>query len=129
MSWNLEQLQALFEKNDQWITSPEAGCLCITNEDGLDAYVAVSGKQIVVKSILFGKRQVSDTAALNEEILKTHQLFPLTSVGINRIDGEDYYAAFGAIASTTDEASLVLEVETLFSNVSGFLDAYEQFIN
>jgi uncharacterized protein YjfI (DUF2170 family) len=129
MTWNLEQLSELFSKNDNWAVSLEPGCICLTNEDGLDAFVAVSGKQIVVQSILFSKKQVNDAAALNEEILKTHQLFPLTSVGINQIDNETYYTAFGAISSSTDEASLLVEVDTLFSNVSGFLDTYEQFLN
>lgn len=129
MTWNLERLSELFAKNDNWAVNPEPGCICLTNEDGLDAFVAVSGKQIIIQSILFSKSQVNNTAALNEEILKTHQLFPLTSVGISEIDQETYYTAFGAISSSTDEASLLVEVDTLFSNVSGFLDAYEQFIN
>jgi uncharacterized protein len=129
MSWSLEQLSALFAKNDNWLVSQETGCICITNEDGLDAYVAVSGQQIIVESLLFGTSQVKDPGALNEEILKTHQVFPLTSVCITQVDNEEYYCAFGAISSSTDETSLLVEVETLFSNVSGFLDAYEHFIN
>lgn len=129
MTWSLEQLAAVFAKNEHWLTHQEPGCLTITNEDGLDAYVAVSGQQIVVESILFAKSQVKNTAALNEEILKTHKLFPLTSVGITQINHEDYYCAFGAISSNTDEASLQVEIETLFNNVSGFLDAYGQFIH
>ncbi|MEY4589879.1 MAG: hypothetical protein RL497_1955 [Pseudomonadota bacterium] len=129
MTWNLEQLNALFAKNDAWVVSLEPGCICLTNEDGLDAFVAVSGKQIIIESILFSQNQVNNTAALNEEILKTHQFFPLSNVGITQIANEAYYTAFGAISSSSDEASLLVEVETLFSNVSGFLDAYEQFIN
>jgi uncharacterized protein YjfI (DUF2170 family) len=129
MTWNLAQLSTLLAKNDNWAVSLEPDCIRLTNEDGLDAFVAVSGKQIITQSILFSKNQVRDTAALNEEILKTHQLFPLTCVGITQIDNEIYYTAFGSISSSTDEASLLVEVETLFSNVSGFLDAYEQFIN
>jgi uncharacterized protein len=129
MTWNLAQLSTLLAKNDNWVVSHEPDCIRLTNEDGLDAFVAVSGKQIITQSILFSQNQVRDTAALNEEILKTHQLFPLTSVGITQINNETYYTAFGSISSSTDEASFLVEVETLFSNVSGFLDAYEQFIN
>ena len=128
MTWNLEQLSVLFTKNDSWVVSLEPGCICLTNEDGLDAFVAVSGKQIIIESILFAKNHVKDTALLNEEILKTHQLFPLTNVGITQIENEDYYTAFGSISSSTDESSLLVEVETLFNNVSGFLDAYEHFL-
>jgi uncharacterized protein len=129
MTWNIEQLSSLFAQNDQWLVNREADCICLTNEDGLDAFVAVSGKQIIIESILFNQCQVKDTAALNDKILRTHQLFPLSNVGISHIGNEAYYTAFGAISASTDEESLRVEVETLFNNVSGFLDAYEQFLN
>lgn len=129
MTWSLDQLKTLLASNHNWVIGQEPGCLTITNEDGLDAYLAVSGQQIVVQSILFGTAQVKNAAALNEQILKTHQLFPLTSVAITKVGEDEYYSAFGAISSSTDEASLRVEVDTLFSNVSEFLDAFEQFIH
>lgn len=129
MTWSLDELATTLAKNSSWLIGREPQCLTITNEDGLDAYLALSGKQIIVQTILFSKDQVKNVADLNEQILKTHLLFPLTSVGISKVGEEEYYGAFGAISSSTDEASLLVEVETLFSNVSEFLDAYAQFIN
>ena len=129
MVWDLNQLEALFAKRDGWAVCAEDTSLCITNEDGLDAYIAVSGAQIVVESILFAKSQVADAARLNEEILKTHQLFPLTTIAITAVAQEDYYMAFGALSSQSKEESISIEVETLFDNVAGFLDAYENYIN
>ncbi len=129
MTWTLDTLTTALAQNSQWLVHAESGCLTITNEDGLDAYLAISGQQIIVEAILFAKSQVKDTAALNEHILKTHQLFPLTSVGITCIQNEDYYCAFGAISAATDAQSLHVEVDTLFTNISGFLEAYESFIH
>lgn len=129
MSWDLSQLEALLSAREGWAVHLENNCLCVTNEDGLDAYVAVSGAQIIVESILFGKNQVADTAALNEEILKTHQVFPLTTIGITTVDNDEYYMCFGALSSQSKAESISIEVETLFDNVAGFLDAYEHFIN
>ena len=128
MSWDIKQLEILLADHEGWASHMEDGCLCVTSEDGLDAYIAVSGAQIIVESILFAKSQVSNTEALNEEILKTHQVFPLTTIGITPIDGEDYYIAFGALSSQSKEESIIIEVETLFDNVAGFLDAYEDYI-
>lgn len=128
MTWDLPQLEQLLAGNDNWAVHSEAGCLCVTNEDGLDAYLAVSGEQIVVESILFEQSKVKDTAALNQEILKTHQVFPLTTIAISNIEGEDYYIAFGALSSQSKEQSVLIEVETLFDNVAGFLDAYEDYL-
>ena len=129
MTWNLDSLEGLLSKNESWAVGREAGCLCITNEDGLDAYLAISGEQIIVEAILFAKMQVSDFNALNDEILKTHQVFPLTTIGITSVDGEEYYVAFGALSSQSKEETIKIEVDALFDNISGFLDAYEDYIN
>jgi len=129
MTWNLSQLATLLSQNEDWAVTEENECLCITNEDGLDAYLAVSGMQIIVESILFAKNQVNDPAALNDEILKTHQVFPLTTVSIKTVDDEEYYVAFGALSSQSKEESITIELQALFDNVSGFLDAYESFLN
>lgn len=128
MTWNLSQLEALLAKKDDWAVHLENNCLCITSEDGLDAYLAVSGEQIIVESILFAKSQVRNPVALNEQILKTHQVFPLSTICVNTVDGEDYYVAFGSLSSQSKEESVAIEVQTLFDNVSGFLDAYEEFL-
>jgi len=129
MSWDLPQLEKLLSKHDEWAILSEDGCLCITNEDGLDAYLAISGQQLIVESILFDKSNVNDVAGLNDEILKTHQVFPLTTVAITNIEGQEYYMAFGALSSQSKEESVIIEVETLFDNVAGFLDAYEDYLN
>ncbi len=128
MSWNLTQLQEIAAKHEGWAVSVENDCVCITNEDGLDAYLAVSGQQIIVESILFAKSQVQDVAALNEEILRTHQIFPLTTIATTVIDHEEYYLAFGALSSQSKEESIDIEMTALFNNVTGFLDAYEDYL-
>jgi uncharacterized protein YjfI (DUF2170 family) len=129
MSWDLPRLEELLIKQDGWAVHLENGCLCVTNEDGLDAYVAVSGEQIVVESLLFPKKLVNDAAALNDAILKTHQFFPLTTIGISSVEEEEYYISFGSLSSQSKEESVVIEIETLFDNVTGFLDAYEEYLN
>lgn len=128
MSWNLKQLEELFQQQDSWTAQAENECLYITNEDGLDAYIAISGDQILAETILFERSQVSDTTGLNEEILKTHQYFPLSTIAISQINGLEYYVAFGALSSQSKAESVVIELETLFQNVSGFLDTYETFL-
>jgi hypothetical protein len=128
MSWNLNQLQDVVAKHEAWAVSEENNCLCITNEDGLDAYLAVSGEQIIVETILFAKAQVNNVAGLNEEILRTHQIFPLTTVATTSIDDEEYYMAFGALSSQSKEESIDIEITALFDNVAGFLEAYEDYL-
>jgi uncharacterized protein YjfI (DUF2170 family) len=128
MTWDLSKIETSLSQQNQWAVHSENDCLFITNEDGLDAYIGVSGAQIIVESILFASATVTDTHALNEHILKTHQVFPLTTIGITNVEGDDYYMAFGALSSQSKEESLIIEVETLFDNVAAFLDAYEDYL-
>ncbi|OYD23575.1 YjfI family protein [Oceanimonas baumannii] len=128
MSWTPQQLHDLLAKRQGWHCSLESDSLLITNEEGLEAYLAVSGEQIIVETLLFPASVVTDTAALNDTILRTHQLFPLTTVGISHIKGDDYYIAFGALSSGSKEESVQIEVETLFRNTEAFLELYQEHL-
>lgn len=125
MSWDLDKLESLLNEYDDFVVTREEGCLLIANQDGIDAWLAISGEQILVESLLFSSSQVTDKAALDHEILSTHMVFPLTTVGISTINGEEYYTAFGALSAHSKAESIIIEVETLFQNVASFLDAYE----
>ncbi|MFS1703012.1 DUF2170 family protein [Aestuariibacter sp. GS-14] len=125
MEWDLEKLESLFTDMDDLVVTREKECLLIANQDGLDAWLAISGEQIIVESLLFESSQVKDKAALDHDILSTHMLFPLTTVAISNINGEEYYTAFGALSAKSKAETIQIEVTTLFQNVAAFLDAYE----
>lgn len=128
MNWDLEQLESLFKEMDDLVVTREKECLLIANLDGIDAWLAISGEQIIVESLLFDASQVKDKAALDHDILSTHMLFPLTTVAISSINGEEYYTAFGALSAQSKAESIQIEVTTLFQNVAAFLDAYESYL-
>ncbi|TDF35199.1 DUF2170 family protein [Alteromonadaceae bacterium M269] len=129
MTWDLNQLETLLNQHDDLVVTRQDNVLLIANSEGIDAWLAISGEQILVESILFNTSEVKDTTALNEEILRTHMLFPLTTIGISSIGDEDYYVAFGALSSQSKESSIVIEVETLFQNVEAFIDAYQEHLS
>lgn len=126
--WNLDQLSEIITSNTDLVVTKESDCLLIANGDGLDAWLAISGEQILVESILFSTDEVSDQNALNNEILRTHQMFPLTTVGVTTIANREYYVAFGSLSAQSKESSILIEIETLYQNVSGFIDAYQTFL-
>ncbi len=128
MTWDLDQLKTLLSKDNDLVVTEQEDCLLIANKDGLDAWLALSGEQIIIESLLFSTTEVSDTAALNEEILKTHMLFPLTTIGISSVAEEEYYTAFGALSSQSKPESIMIEINTLFHNVAAFLDAYQEHL-
>lgn len=125
MTWDLNQIEALLSDNQDLVVTKEENCLLIANSDGIDAWLALSGEQIIIETLLFAKSEVKDCSALNEEILKTHMLFPLTTVGISQVGGDDYYTAFGSLSSQSKAESILIELNTLFQNVEAFIDAYQ----
>ena len=104
MTWDLNQLEALLSDNQDLVVTKEQDCLLVANSDGIDAWLAISGEQIIIETLLFAKSEVKNCAVLNEEILKTHMLFPLTTVGISQVGGDEYYTAFGSLSSQSKVA-------------------------
>lgn len=128
MNWDLDQLVTLIGKQTDYVVTREDDCLLLANDDGLDAWIAISGEQILVESLLFAESEVEDVSALNAAVLRSHMIFPLTTVGISSINGEDYYTAFGSLSAQSKESSVLIEIETLFQNVEAFLDAYQEYL-
>ncbi|GAC27849.1 DUF2170 family protein [Brumicola pallidula] len=128
MTWKLSQLAEIISAQEGYVVTHEADCLLIANEDGIDAWLAISGEQILVESLLFSLDEVRDSSALNEEILRTHMIFPLTTIGISSVAGNQYYTAFGSLSGQSKEESVLIEISTLFQNVEAFLDAYQDFL-
>ena len=129
MHWELDQLEEMIKKETDLVVTREADCLLLANKDGLDAWLAISGEQILVESILFSQAEVKDTQQLNEVMLRSHMMFPLTTIGITELNGESYYTAFGSLSSQSKESSILIEIDTLFVNVEAFIDAFQEYLN
>lgn len=108
------------------IDGAEPGLYLTMHDYGdLPLYMAVVGRQIVVEAMLWPVSQVRDAAGFNEELLRTHKLFPLSTLGIETIDGEAVYIMFGALSSASSLADVLFEMETLADNVIRATEAYE----
>ena len=129
MSWNKSTLLTLIESKNDWIVESEGDCLTISNDEGIDVFVYVGGQQILVETALFATSSVKDKAALNELILRSHHYVPLTAICINNIGGQDYYVAFGALSVDSKDSVILEEVETLFNNVTEFLDLFDEYLD
>ena len=128
MNWTFEELASLFEERTELVVEREGDCLSLSNDEGVDAFLYLGETQTVIETALFPLSSVADSGALNDVILRTHQLVPLTTVGIKKIDGEDYYVAFGALSSESKAEVMIEEVEMLFENVEDFLDLYTNYL-
>ena len=129
MSWNKDTLLALIEAQPDWVVESEGECLNISNDEGIDVFVYAGNQQILVETALFSTASVKDKNALNDLILHSHQLVPLTSICINKIGDDEYYVAFGALSTDSKESVVLEEIEALFNNVTEFLDLYSDYLN
>jgi len=95
----------------------------------LPLFVAVFGEQIIVEALLWPASDVADAAAFNEEVLRTHKLFPLSSIGLETLaDGVACYTMFGALSSASSLPDVIFEIGLLADNVIKATEAYESFL-
>lgn len=68
----------------------------------LPIFLTVSGEQIIAEVVLWAISDVKDPSAFNETLLRTHKYFPLSSVSLDSMSGDDdYYHMFGALSSSS----------------------------
>lgn len=95
----------------------------------LPVFLSVSGEQIIVESMLWAASDVKNVAKFNEAVLRTHKYFPLSTISLDSLDGEDSYHMFGALSSTSSLQNVIFEIEILASNVIQATEAYSEFLN
>lgn len=128
MSTLIEGLKAHPDWPNAWTANTEGECTTITTDDDLTAVLHLGQQQITVETFLFPAQSVANPQALNDLILRTHQLVPLSTVAITTIDNSDYYVAFGALSKDSKLEVIIQEIDTLFSNVNDFLEMYQAHI-
>lgn len=121
-------------RNDQvsieLIEGADASLRVTMHEYGdLPIYIAVIGEQIIAEALLWPASEVNDYVRFNEEVLRTHKLFPLSCISIESLpDGQPCYTMFGALSSASTLSDVVLEIELLADNVIKATEAYESFL-
>ncbi len=114
----------LAENTQQSIT------LTMTEFGDLPLYLAVSGDQILVDATLVEVSKVKDPVVFNSLALRSRDLFPLSSVGIERLgDGTEVYCMFGALSAASTITVIVQEIYTLAENVIRAVEAFEDHIH
>jgi uncharacterized protein YjfI (DUF2170 family) len=95
----------------------------------LPLLLTIAGQQMLVEAVLWDANDVSDVAAFDAAVLRTHKYFPLSTIGIETFsNGHDYYTVFGALSTNSLLANVVLEIETLGVNVIQAVSAYSPFL-
>lgn len=104
--------------------------LAVAHDYGdVHVYVAVTGEIAIVQATLFPVARVTDTARLNERILRTEKLFDLANISIDSDpDGTEFYVIYGALRATSNLDDLEYEIETLAHNAVNAAAAFREFV-
>lgn len=94
----------------------------------LPVFLTVSGEQIIVEAMLWSASEVKNVDRFNEAVLRTHKYFPLSTISLDHMDGDDCYHMFGALSSASSLQNVLFEIEVLASNVIQATEAYSEFL-
>ncbi|HFS8929063.1 TPA: YjfI family protein [Pseudomonas aeruginosa] len=95
---------------------------------GLPIFIVVAGEQIIVDTLLVGADEVIDEPGFKDAVLRSREMFPLSSIGIETMpNGESAYNMFGALSATSTLTNVVTEILTLAENVQRAVVAFDQF--
>lgn len=137
--WTSQSLKEALEQE----TLFEADQATIELIDGIDAslfiemkafgdlpvFLTVVGEQIIVESVLWPVDAVSDVAAFNDAVLRTHKYFPLSTISLDTMaNGESVYHMFGALSASSLLSNVLLEIDMLANNVIQATQAYSEFL-
>jgi len=71
---------------------------------------------------------ISNVQAFNDAVLRSREMFPLSSIGIESMpNGQTVYNMFGALSADSSLTNVVTEVKTLVDNVQRASEAFEHF--
>ncbi|WP_236180143.1 YjfI family protein [Pseudomonas sputi] len=137
-NWNIESLHNAFKALDEvasqeitlsLIQSSEPSLKLEMNEfGGLPIHIAIAGQQIIVDTVLVDIDSITDVRAFNDAVLRSREMFPLSSIGIETMpNGQTVYNMFGALSADSSLTNVVTEVKTLVDNVQRASEAFEHF--
>lgn len=96
----------------------------------LPIFITVFGEQIIVDAVMWPLSDVTDPAAFNDTVLRTHKYFPLSTISLDTLmDGEAYYQMFGSLSAAARIGTVVYEIETLARNVIQATEAYGEYLS
>lgn len=131
MAWNpqllAEALQTLPELNID-IEYNEQSLIVKMNDYGdLPLSILFTSRQIIIETVICPVRSIHQQDDFNIFLLRNQKLLPLSSVGISRVQQDEYYVAFGALSLNSSLNDVVLEMSTLADNALDLAEITEEY--
>ncbi len=93
----------------------------------LSLSVLFTSRQIIIETVICSVSSIHDQDEFNIFLLRNQKILPLSSVGISRVQHEEYYVAFGALSLNSSLDDVVLEMTTLADNALDLAEITEEY--
>ncbi|WP_206436059.1 DUF2170 family protein [Altericroceibacterium xinjiangense] len=135
--WDITGLTALFASDPEELGDvdvevvDDSDVLSITLKErgGLTVLVTASGEQVLCSVLLAEAGTIPRREAFERMLLSVHKLIPLSTFGITRIDGTEWYELFGSLSASSTAAALVEEVSVLAANAMDAADWVGEWVD
>ena len=95
----------------------------------LDVLVVAAGEQVLAAVMLVEADRVPERERFERFLLATHKLVPLSTFGITRVGGTEWYELFGSLSSRSRAEVVVEEVATLAVNAVEAAELVNEWID
>ena len=95
----------------------------------LDVLVVAAGEQVLAAVMLVEADRVPERERFERFLLATHKLVPLSTFGITRVGGTEWYELFGSLSSCSRAEVVVEEVATLAVNAVEAAELVNEWID
>ena len=133
MAWTpqllAEALQTRPELNID-IEYDEQSLIVKMNDYGdLPLNIVFTSRQIIIETVICPVSSIHQQDEFNIFLLRNQKLLPLSSVGISRVQQDEYYVAFGALSLNSSLNDVLLEMTTLADNALDLAEITEEYIH
>jgi uncharacterized protein YjfI (DUF2170 family) len=89
--------------------------------------ILFTSRQIIIETVICPVSSINQQDEFNIFLLRNQKLLPLSSVGVSRVQQDEYYIAFGALSLNSSLDDVVLEMTTLADNALDLAEITEEY--
>lgn len=122
--WDLASLTELFASDPEELgdvdvdIAGETGVLRVTLKErgDLNVLVVSSSEQLLFSVLIVAADEIPNREGFERELLTTHKLIPLSTFGLTRISGAEWYELFGSLSAASSAEQVIEEASVLAGN-------------
>ncbi|QBX81538.1 YjfI family protein [Citrobacter tructae] len=131
MAWTpqllAEAIQTIPELNIDIEYNEQSLIIKMNDYGDLSLGILFTSRQIIIETVICPVSSINQQDEFNIFLLRNQKLLPLSSVGVSRVQQDEYYIAFGALSLNSSLDDVVLEMTTLADNALDLAEITEEY--